>query len=179
MTSQALKGIMFGLSNRLLVMQICDFRSDFTNIMGIAIWLISSNEVSSNSCACKSSKDGPGECYREKQKTRGESLHLEEDIAFTVNLPLNTRGQAASDHTMGKARTHASLIGGRNRCMGLHYFIGLAETFHPLITALGKENSLWRSHNTMLISYRSLFDPFRTFALIFMFCSAGPLLFTC
>lgn len=37
MTSQVLKGIMLGLSNRLLVMQIYDFRSDFRNILGTAI----------------------------------------------------------------------------------------------------------------------------------------------
>lgn len=33
MTGQVLKGIMFGLSNRLYMMQIYDLRSDFTNIL--------------------------------------------------------------------------------------------------------------------------------------------------
>lgn len=46
MTSQVLKGIMFWLSNRLYMMQIYDLRSDFTNILVIVIWLISSNVVS-------------------------------------------------------------------------------------------------------------------------------------
>lgn len=130
MTSQVLKGIMFRLSNRLLVMQIYDFRSDFTNILGTAIWLISSNVVSSNSCACKSSKDGPGEVLPRKAENKRRKSAPWGGYHFTVKLCHSTRGGQAKPTTPRVPRPCIVDRGG-NTCMGLHYFTRLAGDFPP------------------------------------------------
>ena len=121
MTSQALKGIMFGLSNRLLVMQICDFRSDFTNIMGTAIWLISSNVVSSNSCACKSSKDGPGEMLPRKAENKKRKSVPWGGYRFTVKLYHSTQGGQAKPTTPRVPRP-CVIDWGRKQMYGLTLF---------------------------------------------------------
>lgn len=91
MTSQAPEGHNVWTVNRLFMMQICDFRSDFTNIMGTAIWLISSNVSHRTVVHVSRPKMVLEKCYREKAENKRRKSVLSEDIVSQWNFATNDK----------------------------------------------------------------------------------------